>query len=501
MLGLWIRSHDYFVMSGAGDGCMWQQRDTEVWAEATFGGCDLGDARRTRRLVNVGGQLAAHAGQAPSRACRGDAAANEGAYRLLRNEQVEPAAIAAGGFEATARAAANSVGELLAVEDSTTLSYSHGVVGELGDLGGPKDSRRRGFLVHSVLLLEAESQRTVGLIEQERWCRPPSERGQRHRRHERAYTEKESFKWQRASERMAERLGATLARVISVCDREADVYEYLSYKVAQGERFIVRASWDRCLNAGSARLFEALEQAPVVCTQTVALAQRGGEHARRARTVELEVRAVRVALQAPERTAALGPLTVNAVLAVERHAGRGPEPLRWLLLTQESIGDGEAVRRILRNYALRWRVEDFHKAWKTGAGVEARRMQQADNLERVAVILAFVAVRLLQLRELFDGSINSASAIPVGSGPAISCSGVLEPAEWQVLWVTTKKARPPRAAPSLRWAYETIAKLGGWLDTKRTGRAGWEVIWQGWYLLQERVDAYHATRDFLHEKM
>ena len=50
---------------------------------------------------------------------------------------------------------------------------------------------------------------------------------------------------------------------------------------------------------------------------------------------------------------------------------------------------------------MRWRVEEFHKAWKSGAGVEQRRMRGADNLERIAVVLAFVAVRLLQLREVF----------------------------------------------------------------------------------------------------
>ena len=66
-------------------------RDTTRWAEQMFGGCELGDARRTRRTVKLGAQLAAHAGQAPVSACRGDSAANEGAYRLLRNEAVAPA--------------------------------------------------------------------------------------------------------------------------------------------------------------------------------------------------------------------------------------------------------------------------------------------------------------------------------------------------------------------------------------------------------------------------
>jgi len=489
-----IRSFDFFTIS-KGVGFMELERNTERWAEQVFGGCELGDVRRTRRLMTMAAQLAAHAGEAPSRACRGDAAANEGAYRLLRNKAVAPEAIAAGGFRATAQAAQTCGGDMLAVEDTTTLAYAHSVAEELGDLGGREQSQQRGWFAHSVLLLEADSGRTLGLMEQERWCRPVAQRGQRHRRRERAYTEKESYKWQRAGERVAARLDAeTLQRVIAVCDREADVYEYLQYKRAEGQRFIVRACWDRRVAAEAQHLFETLATGPVIGEQTLRLAQRGGTHGRRARQVVLELHAARVTLQAPRRAPGLGTLEVNAVLAQERDTPRRVEPLCWLLLTSEPVDSREAVCRVLRYYALRWRVEEFHKAWKSGARVEERRMQSVENLERTAVVLAFIAVRLLQLRELFDTPAVAVAETP----PPLSCAGVLEQVEWQVLWVTQKRSRPPKEPPSLRWAYEAIAKLGGWLDTKRTGRAGWEAIWEGWFRLQERVDAYVATRDFLH---
>jgi len=55
--------------------------------------------------------------------------------------------------------------------------------------------------------------------------------------------------------------------------------------------------------------------------------------------------------------------------------------------------------RVLDIYAKRWRIEDFHKAWKSGCRVEERRLQSEGTLRRVAVILAFVAVRLVQLRD------------------------------------------------------------------------------------------------------
>jgi hypothetical protein len=108
----------------------------------------LGDARRTARLVKLAGAMAGQVGRSPSQACGGDAAANEGAYRLLRNEAVDPQGIAEGGFAATARAAARHT-RLLAVEDTTTLSYAHAVVDELGDLGG--DARQCPARVYCAL--------------------------------------------------------------------------------------------------------------------------------------------------------------------------------------------------------------------------------------------------------------------------------------------------------------------------------------------------------------
>jgi hypothetical protein len=279
---------------------------------------------------------------------------------LVRNDAVAPEAIAEGGFLATADAA-RGCGELLAVEDTTVLSYGHAVAEQLGDLGGKAESAKRGYWVHSVLLLERQSARTVGLIEQQRWCRAGDERGQRHRRAQRAYEDKESFKWQRASERMAQRLGETMARAISVCDREADVYRYLRYKHAQGQRFIVRAVGQRRVDAEGRYLLEALEQAPVLGAQRVALAQRGGQHARRARTAHLEVRAVSVTLRAPKRAPALGTLEVNAILAREPSPARGEEALQWLLFTSEPIETLAAATRVLGDYGHRWRIEDFHK--------------------------------------------------------------------------------------------------------------------------------------------
>ncbi|USE36407.1 transposase DNA-binding-containing protein [Endozoicomonas sp. SCSIO W0465] len=110
------------------------------WSELTFGCADLGDTRRTKRLVKVAAELSAHTGNSLSSSCEGYTALVTGAYRLIENEAVKPEAIAEAGFQATAKIARQSR-LLLALEDTTTLGYKHAVRSELGDLGGPEGSK------------------------------------------------------------------------------------------------------------------------------------------------------------------------------------------------------------------------------------------------------------------------------------------------------------------------------------------------------------------------
>ena len=91
----------------------------------------------------------------------------EGAYRFIRNPNVSAEAIRKAGAMQTVKLA-QAFPELLAIEDTTSLSYRHQVAEELGKLGAIGD-KSRGWWVHSVLLLEATTFRTVGLLHQEWW--------------------------------------------------------------------------------------------------------------------------------------------------------------------------------------------------------------------------------------------------------------------------------------------------------------------------------------------
>ena len=148
--------------------------------------------------------------------------------------------------------------------------------------------------------------------------------------------------------------------------------------------------------------------------------QRGG---RKARTANVLLRSATLDFLVPGGGASVAAesLRVNVILAEEVGSPALSEPLHWVLLTTEAVNDAQAALQVVRYYELRWRIEDYHKVWKSGIGVERQRFQSIENLERMLVISAFLAVRLLQLREYLDKPANK---------PETSCAAVLAEDEY-----------------------------------------------------------------------
>lgn len=460
--------------------------DAEEWANVTFKDCDLGDPRRTKRLIKLASSYAKNIGASTVACCDGNESQVEGAYRFLRNDGIQADAIRKGGFESTARLASKE-STLLAIEDTTTLSYKHRAAEQLGYTSNSPTAKSKGFNVHSVLLLSGDKGISIGLIEQSWYCRDNAKYGKSKDKRKRDYRDKESYKWEHASRLMSERLGQKMSDVISVCDREADIYDYLFYKISNKQRFIVRARENRTITSLEHKLFEEVLLTPVLGTYKVQVQQRGG---RKARTATIEYHSATVELVLPKHQKKKGcpaTLSLNAVAAKEIKADGADTALEWIILTSEPTNTAEATRQVLRNYELRWRIEDYHKAWKSGVGVEELRLQSKENLERAGSIFAFVAVKLLQMREIVLSS-------PDELNKDIPVTNLLTANEWKILWVATKKSKPPKIPPDIKWAYKSLGKLGGWYDSKRTGIVGWSALWKGWFRLMDKVEVYNDCK-------
>jgi hypothetical protein len=148
------------------------------WAKNTFGEAQLGDKRRTTRLVDIASRLAQYSRKTVARSCEGVNALLTGTYRFIENNNIKPKDIRLAGFQQTAKIA-QDIPELLALEDTTSMSYKHSVATDLGKLGKETD-KARGWWIHSTLLLNARTMQTIGLAYQEWWCRPdkPADAGE-----------------------------------------------------------------------------------------------------------------------------------------------------------------------------------------------------------------------------------------------------------------------------------------------------------------------------------
>jgi hypothetical protein len=179
-----------------------------AWAKSITEKADLGDIRRNERAAAVLSAMLDDPGASLSAAARGNASVLERYYRHARSRDVDPDKLLKAGLCATTASikADERKGDIILVSDTTTLSYRHSVASELGPMGPVEKSVNRGWIVHTVLAVDVESGETWGPIEQFWWQRQENDHSKHKQRKKRAYTTKESFKWESSATAAAERL-------------------------------------------------------------------------------------------------------------------------------------------------------------------------------------------------------------------------------------------------------------------------------------------------------
>lgn len=463
--------------------------ESREWADETFGRSNLGDPRRTARLIDYARRQADDPAASTFGSCGGDVAASEGAYRFLRNDYVDPKAIDIGVNLSTAKLC-KGLKLVLAIQDSTSVEVAHVPLRkELEREGCPT-----GFMVHSTIMVNGESGFPIGLMGQERWTRPKeiiSESESVVAEKKRVYTEKESYRWETASREMVDIMG-DVGNVITVCDREADIYEFLQYHQDNELRYIVRAAQDRRLAKGS-RLWQAMEEMPILGYREIQIEQRGPwkpqfeslRPGRKARKATLAIHAGTTKLLWPknDKPKEARPVVVNVVYVREVNPPEGHVPLVWKLLTTEPVDSLEAASFVVSCYEKRWIIEEFHKSWKVGCRLEERPLQSLKAVERQMAISAPIGIRLLQFQYMAEAE------------PDAPCDKLLTKEEWQCLCAITNPGKAlPKKPPTNSYVYYAIAKMGGWMDTKRNGRVGWQSIWKGWHRFQDKLHGWRIAR-------
>ena len=435
----------------------------DAWADTEFGQADLGDARRTARLV----QLATVLGAQPTASlpdATDDRATLKAAYRFFANDAVDSAEILASQVTATV-ARLRQVPLVLAVQDTTYLDWTtHPATTGLGPL---VHATQQGLLAHTTLAITPERV-PLGLLAQEVWARDAATFAQQGAHKQRPIDEKESQKWLTSlAAVVAVHADCPATHFVSVGDAEGDVYDLFTAPRPAGVDLLIRAAQNRRVEHPDKYLWATLRMAPIAATLTLRVPRRGEQPAREA---TVTVRWQAITLRPPRRRAAeqLPAVPLWAVWAVEEAPPDGVAAVEWMLLTTVPVRTTTEALERLDWYACRWGIEVWHKILTSGCRIEARQLETASRLKRCLALYSVIAWRI---------GYGTMLARAVPDAP---CTMLLEDDEWQALYCAIHHTSiPPASAPPLRTAMRWIAPLGGFLGRRGDGEPGVTVLWKG----------------------
>ena len=161
-------------------------------------------------------------------------------------------------------------------------------------------------------------------------------------------------------------------------------------------------------------------------------------------------------------------LTLTVIHAQEQGTPQGREKIDWKLLTDLPVASPQAAIEKLQWYALRWKIEVFHKIMKSGCKVEASRLRTAERLVNLLATCCILSWRIFWMT-----MINREQ-------PAAAPTVALTQMELDLLdhLVADRADRMP-AMKTLTHYLTKIARLGGYLARTHDPDPGNIVIWRG----------------------
>lgn len=441
-----------------------------TWAREEFGSARFGDRRVTERLIQVAAQAAGRpAGQITQ--VFSTSSSREGAFRLVENDAVEVEEL----VRASSRACAErSLGNdyVFVPVDGTSLNLTDNARNKGTGVVGARYVGARGLQVMTALAVTPNGT-PLGLCGQTWWARTDaSKRKKTGGMDKRPVAEKETGRWLEVMDQTRRAFSNERSpRPWFQLDRGGDAWPVILDGIDPGQLFTVRATQNRRLqaqglNGQTVLLRPTLEAQPILATYPLKVPASG---TRKERTAQIELRSCQVTIALRTTPKKKESATLWAVLAREVAATTPAheKPIEWLLLTTHPAQTEKDARLVLFGYSQRWRIEEFHRLWKTSAcNVEDNQLRDKDHIVRWAIILASVAARLLRLTYLARET------------PDAPASLELSAAEIQAIVLAREPALIPQVV-SIALAVRWLADLGGYTGYRSSGPPGALTITRG----------------------
>ena len=389
-------------------------------------------------------------------------------YRMLGNDGFEREEVLRAHREATVRRMAQAGETILAVQDTTGLNYNTQT--KMKGLGYICQ-QTKGVNLHSCLAVTVDGL-VLGVLAQSSYSRKePGDKTKQNKRdlQTRALKCKESSRWTQTLEEVSSAIPDG-AHIVTVCDREGDMYELFDEADKKGMPFLIRIKNNR-KTVGNEKILDKIRSKRCM-GKIKAVIPRNSRNGTREREAVLQIRYGGFEIKRPELLDKFKHIKsaheINVIYVKEELRNKTKEPLEWFLITNENIENADAAYEKAKWYMQRWKIERFHYVLKSGCTVE--KLQERSMEKTVALVLMYSIISVLIMNLTYIARIH----------PNLSCDVCFEEDEWKVLYCAANKTKKePQKPYAIADAVTYLSLLGGPKRAPSDGPPGVRTVWIG----------------------
>jgi hypothetical protein len=253
---------------------------------------------------------------------------------------------------------------------------------------------------------------------------------------------------------------------IHIGDRESDIYELFCTVVDIGTHFLVRTCVDRLAGDGNHTIADEMDESGVKGLHRIEVRDNGGNPSEA--VLEVKYRRIRVLPPLGKQKRYPG-LILTVIHAQERGAPKNRTKLDWKLITDLPVHSRKKAIEKLEWYAIRWKIEVFHKILKSGCRAEESKLRTAERLVNLISVFCILSWRVFWITMINRSEPNSSPTLALTQLEIRLLNRLLK----------DKDTKLSREEKTISHYVIKIARLGGYLARKNDPPPGNMVMWRG----------------------
>lgn len=382
--------------------------DNKNWLTHELSACKFKDERIGKRFRILIEQLWNGVGESIPYACQ-DWANTKAAYRFFSNDRVNEKEILSGHFQSTRERFSKTSDTVLVLQDTTEFSYerdkpetigaTHIIPNGVDIYGNLKRHTKCGIMMHSSLAVTADGL-PLGLAAIKFWTRKQfkgtNELKKRINPTRVSIKHKESYRWLE-SLKQSTRLFKDPDRCVHIGDRESDIYELFCTAQKVKTHFLVRTCVDRLAGDGKHTISDEMDEVKVKGLHRIEVRDNKGNISEA--VLEIKYRRIRV-LPPIGKQKEYPNLILTVIHAEERDQPKHRDKIIWKLMTDLPVSSRQEAIEKLEWYAMRWKIETFHKILKSGCKAESSKLRTAERIANLISVYCILSWRIFWLTML-----------------------------------------------------------------------------------------------------